>query len=179
MTVSKLPSDRRRVVPDNRVDLNLLPFMNLMTLLIPFLLASIQFMTLAVVDVSMPSIAPVRTTTPPDATPEPPLELTIGITESEFVVRGKTERLAEPATIPIDDLAGLTALMVEVREERPAACDPPGTRSGWAPPEACNVILAPDSNVLYERVIEAMDATRETQEITLFPYVVVAGGVLH
>ncbi|MCP4872759.1 MAG: hypothetical protein GY898_29055 [Proteobacteria bacterium] len=175
MTESNKPSDRRRAASGDAVDLNLLPFMNLMTLLIPFLLASIQFMTLAVVDVSMPSIASVRTTSTPD---EPPLELTVGISESEFAITGKSERLPEPEIIPIDDLAALTALMVELRAERPVACDPPASRADWTPPEACNVILAPDSTVRYETVIAAMDATRETEEQSLFPYVVVAGGLL-
>jgi len=177
MTQSNRPSDRRRDAADGRIDLNLLPFMNLMTLLIPFLLASIQFMTLAVVDVSMPAIAPVRTTTPPEATPEPPLELTIGITETEYLVAGRADRLAEPVAIPIGELGELTALMKEVRAERPADCDARADRGTWVPPELCNVIVAPGLGVLYERIIEVMDASRETEEQTLFPYVVVAGGV--
>ena len=48
------PSDRRRSAGTSLEppELNLLPFMNLMTLLIPFLLVSIQFVTLAVIDSS-------------------------------------------------------------------------------------------------------------------------------
>ena len=54
--MSQKPSDRRRSRTADEVSLNLLPFMNLMTLLIPFLLASIQFVSLAVIDSSLPAI---------------------------------------------------------------------------------------------------------------------------
>lgn len=179
MTHPSKPSERRCGASDGPIDLNLLPFMNLMTLLIPFLLASIQFMTLAVVDVSMPSIGPARPSTPEEVPLEPPLELTIAITETEYVVAGKAERLAVPVSIPVDELAGLTELMGQLRDERPADCDARAAGSGRTPPESCNVILAPEPGVPYEVIIGVMDATRETEARSLFPYVVVAGGVAH
>lgn len=81
------PSDRRRSKPSDEVELTLLPFMNLMTLLIPFLLASVQFVTLAVIDSSLPAIGQPK---PSDSKKDekPPLNLTIGITDEGFTVAG-------------------------------------------------------------------------------------------
>ena len=39
-------------------ELNLVPIMNLVTILIPFLLLSVQFVSLAVIDSTLPAIGP-------------------------------------------------------------------------------------------------------------------------
>ena len=84
------PSDRRRSSMSSTEvpELNLMPFMNLMTLLIPFLLASIQFVTLAVIDSSLPAIGQPQPTTEDDEDDKPPLNLTVGITTEGFTVAG-------------------------------------------------------------------------------------------
>ncbi len=153
-------------------ELNLLPFMNLMTLLIPFLLVSIQFMNLAVVDVSQPAIAPARATSPP---PEPAedLELKIAITQTEYVVAGNTDRLDPAVTLQAGEVEALARLLREVRDAVPAACD----GVAGPVPEACNVIVAPEGDVPYQAMITAMDAAREDDAGLLFPYAVVAAGV--
>ena len=88
------PSDRRRSGSgDNEIQLNLLPFMNLMTLLIPFLLASIQFVSLAVIDSSLPAIGQPQPSDDKDKDETPPLNLTIGITDEGFTVAGSAKVL--------------------------------------------------------------------------------------
>jgi len=76
------------------ITLNLLPFMNLMTLLIPFLLLSASFITIAVIDSSLPAIGQPQ---PKDKTEEedkePPLNLQIAITEDGFTVSGSSPLL--------------------------------------------------------------------------------------
>jgi hypothetical protein len=62
--------------------------MNLMTLLIPFLLVSIQFVTLAVIDSSLPAIGQPQPSDQPDEDDKPPLNLTVGITEEGFTIAG-------------------------------------------------------------------------------------------
>lgn len=94
MSVHK-PSDRRRTAGTSLEppELNLLPFMNLMTLLIPFLLVSIQFVTLAVIDSSLPAIGQPQPSEEKDEDEIPPLNLTVGITEDGFTVAGSAPML--------------------------------------------------------------------------------------
>ena len=146
-------------------ELTLLPFMNLMTLLIPFLLVSAQFVSLATIDSSAPSIVP------PSASAESePLYLTIGISDDGFLLRGNSEALeaAQPIERLSDgryDFAALTDRLDGLKE---------------AHPQEENVILAPDDDITYETVVAVMDAARRTAGASgrdLFPHVVFAGGV--
>lgn len=76
------------------ITLNLLPFMNLMTLLIPFLLLSASFITIAVIDSSLPAIgAPQPKDKQDEEEKEPPLNLQIGVTEEGFTVSGTSPLL--------------------------------------------------------------------------------------
>lgn len=81
------PNERRRERKEVDPDLNLLPMMNLITLLIPFLLMSAQFVTLAIIDSSLPAIGQPQ---PSDEKKDdkPPLSLTVGITEEGFTIAG-------------------------------------------------------------------------------------------
>ncbi|MFK7927181.1 MAG: hypothetical protein AB8H79_03260, partial [Myxococcota bacterium] len=51
------------------VDLNLIPIMNLVTLLIPFLLMSAQFVSYAIIESSLPAIDETAVPTPVESTP--------------------------------------------------------------------------------------------------------------
>lgn len=67
--------------------LDLVPIMNLVTILIPFLLMSAQFVTLAVIDSTLPAIGPPQEVQEePD---EPPLMLSIAVTDQGFTVLGE------------------------------------------------------------------------------------------
>jgi biopolymer transport protein ExbD len=167
---------------------NLVPIMNLVTILIPFLLLTVQFVHLAVIDSSLPAIgAPKATSDQVDD--KPPLMLTIAITDRGFIVGGNATILStgddevgqitdvaqaverEP-TIPLDgegnySFVKLTELLVKVKSEYP---------------DEQNVILIPESEIKYETIVHSMDASRdhlpegaEKSEL-LFPFVVIAGG---
>lgn len=88
---------KRRKRGDEQVEeisLNLMPFMNLMTLLIPFLLLSASFVTIAVIDSSLPAIgAPQPKDKDDEEEKEPPLNLQIGITDDGFTVSGSSPLL--------------------------------------------------------------------------------------
>ncbi len=152
---------------------NLVPIMNLVTILIPFLLLSVTFVHLAVVDSSLPAISPGVT---PDVES---INLSVAITDRGFVVQGESPLLAtEPEaeaspTIPRTadgklDFQALSELMVHVKAAHPGEH---------------NVILIPETQINYEEIVHTMDATREhlpegaqAREL-LFPHVVIAGGV--
>jgi biopolymer transport protein ExbD len=165
-------------------DLDLVPIMNLVTILIPFLLMASQFVSLAVIDSTLPAIgAPPEETTEPEET----LNLTVAITDEGFTVAGSDAVLQsevaegeEPEpTIPCPnslcssvadyDVKELTRLLSDIKER-------------WQDEE--NVILVPEASVEYEVLVATMDAAREDPETkvgdkaaSLFPFVVIAGGV--
>lgn len=168
---------------DQAEELDLVPIMNLVTILIPFLLMASSFVSLAAIDSTLPAIGQ-----PPEATdeePKPTLSLSIGITSEGFRVIGGDDRLKgdgdskekKGAPIPCTkpgcptpeayDVQALNELLVKLKAD-------------WEEEE--NVILVPESEVPYEVIIMTMDATRKNpdksgDDANLFPYVVIAGGV--
>lgn len=170
--------------PPEADDLNLIPIMNLVTLLIPFLLLSAQFVSYAVIDSTLPAVCATRCDD--DAPPDQPLNLTLALSASGYVLRGESERhpnLGEGATFPcrtpgcsgplLDawDVAGLRAALVDLKHDHPYED---------------HAILVPSPDVPYEAMILAMDALREDPDQPgdgacdgrcLFPLVTIAGGV--
>ncbi len=172
--------------------LNLVPVMNLVTILIPFLLMAAEFVQLAVIDSTLPQIGPIKTV---EEEPEkPPLNLSLAITEKGITVLGAdavlfpdgkpeaAEGEEQPPTVPcksggactgVDDYdwKRLTSILAQIKDEYP---------------DDENVILVPDSRIKYEIIVKAMDASREDVDNPgpdgkprlLFPYVVIAGGAM-
>lgn len=171
--------------------LNLVPIMNLVSILIPFLLMAAQFVHLAVIDSTLPAIGPPQVVEEEDT--DPPLMLSLALTDEGITVLGADAVLnpegggeAAPAegeepepTIPCKDrpcsgpdsydYERLTEILGEIKDEYP---------------DDENVILVPESKVEYEVLVRVMDASREDVENKsedgtprlLFPYVVIAGG---
>ncbi len=173
-------------------ELNLIPVMNLVSILIPFLLMAAQFVHLAVIDSTLPAIGtPQEVEEEPD---KPPLRLTVAITDKGLIIGGADQIInpegaeapppaegeERPPTIPCKsggtctspddyDYAELTRLLGLIKDEYP---------------DEENVILLPESRIPYEVIVRVMDATREDRENKdasgkprlLFPYVVIAGG---
>ncbi len=105
-------------------DLNLAPIMNLVMILIPLLLISIEFEKMGVINVSAPriNVGPVEEQDQPD---EPPLNLTIGISSSGFTIAATGAKLMPMegcpdvgATICVDKSADVTTFMGEVKSLR-------------------------------------------------------------
>jgi biopolymer transport protein ExbD len=183
---------RRSVIGDEA--LNLIPIMNLVSILIPFLLMAAQFVHLAVIDSTLPAIGDPQET-PPDEDDEPPLQLSLVLTSRGITVAGADAILkpegAEGAAEPI-----------EGEEEQPTIpCKDPNCATAESYdyeeltrilglikdeyPDDENVILVPESRIPYEVIILTMDASRQDsnssaddgQPRTLFPFVVIAGGI--
>jgi len=168
---------------EGNAELDLVPIMNLVTILIPFLLMSAQFVSLAVIDSSLPAISTEVVETTEEDTEEK-LNLQLLITDKGFTLKGASKVLAEddPENGPViacteegcptaesynyEELTRRTALVKET----------------W--PDEENVIFVPTSQVAYEVIIHSMDAMRNNPEEKdedgkaelLFPYVVMAGG---
>jgi biopolymer transport protein ExbD len=182
-------------------ELNLVPIMNLVTILIPFLLMAAQFVSYAVIDSTLPAIGP---PVPVEEEPEQkPLNLSIMVTDDGFTVsgnhpelekhgsgaegeeKGSTIKCLTPGCTyergagqgPQDtyDIAALRTLLTKIKDDRP---------------EEKNVILVPEGGIPYDVLVLTMDATRENPDAggtesadnqclgrCLFPFVVIAGGV--
>jgi biopolymer transport protein ExbD len=168
-------------------ELNLIPIMNLVTILIPFLIMAAQFVQLSVIDSTLPAIGPPQ---PAEETPDkPPLKLSLAITGKGITVLGAdavlfpagapplAEGEARPPTIPcgggkcqrVSDYAwkDLTRELSKIKDMYP---------------DEQNVILVPDGDIHYEVLVKTMDASRD-DKLTggardLFPFVVIAGGAI-
>lgn len=162
-------------------ELDLVPIMNMVTILIPFLLLSVQFVSIAVIDSTLPAIG--KPAEPSDTEPEEKLNLSVAITDKGYTIMGASGVLGnakgEGSTVPClrdgcpsaeaYDQKKLTEMLGQIKDEYS---------------EEKNVILVPESNIPYEVLIATMDATREDPETKvkekpreLFPFVVIAGGV--
>lgn len=168
-------------------DLDLVPIMNLVTILIPFLLMASSFVSLAVIDSTLPAIGAPQETTEDD--PDETLNLSIIVTDEGFTVAGNDAVLKGPEGAEVDpedsgptvpcsksncpsadsyDVKELTRLLSQIKDR-------------WEDEE--NVILVPESGIPYEVLVMTMDAAREDPDTKvdgkaklLFPYVVIAGG---
>lgn len=194
------PSQRRRAQKTQEVELNLLPFMNLMTLLIPFLLLSAQFVSLAVIDSSLPAIGAPSTKTEEKKDDKPPLNLTVGITGEGFTVAGSANVLGGPEGGDAEEKGPTIPMTMDDGYCRKVQCGDKADCLHTTPchdfkalqelivrvkdeyPDEENVILAPNADIKYSVIVGVMDASRDykpagaKEREPLFPYVVIAGG---
>ncbi len=155
-------------------DLDLLPVMNLVTILIPMLLMGATVVNLAVIDSTLPAIVP-----GPNES-EPGLQLTVAVTDQGIGLKGAAGAIeaAEDLDIPCQrqpcgvdgyDYDSLTQALARIKDEHP---------------DESSLILLPEARVSYEVLVKVMDAAREDRSQPdasgeprlLFPSVVMAGG---
>ena len=175
---------RRQVEPPD--DLNLVPVMNLVSVLIPFLLMAAEFVSLAAIHSTLPTIGPPQPD--PQEPDQAPLNLTVAIGVEGLEVQGAAAALGEEGgegatsmpcrgggrcgDVDAYDWQGLTRLLARVKDARP---------------DEESVILVPDERVQYEVLVRAMDVCREDRSgaaasgapRALFPRVVIAGGAIN
>jgi len=150
-------------------ELNLVPIMNLVSILIPFLLVAAQFVNLAVVDTSLPGIQGQDS----DPVEPPERQISVAITGEGLTVLGANDVLGVqdtggfdiPSTGQDHDTRELTRVLGLVKDEAP---------------EIEDIVLVPDSSIAYEDLIDVMDAARSESQAEggrlLFPNQVIAGG---
>lgn len=149
--------ESHRSAQDN---LDLVPIMNLVTILIPFLLMSAQFVAVAIIDSSAPGITDENSVSAkPDS-----VEVMVTIAAEGMYVAADDEVVALPcakgcATASDYDLPGLTEILGLVKDQHP---------------QEDRVVLAPESTIPYEVLVASMDASRQDGDRELFPRVVIA-----
>ncbi len=153
--------------PSEKIDLDLVPIMNLVTILIPFLLLSAQFVQVSAIDVSPPAAVSV------DPPVDEPLALRVQIDEMGFSVHTSGAALEEP--VAIGCVGGFC--------RSPGAWDTRGLQEQLRElkrdfPNEVAMILQPSADIPYEVVVAALDASRATRDgLELFPAVSIAGGL--
>jgi len=138
----------------SRIDttLNLIPYMDLMVVLIPFLLTGVVFSKLAVLELKLPTAA----AGPSAPEPKQPFSLIVTLQQDAVTVRGGGLSVVRlPRQNGQYDLAGLATTLRQIKS---------------AYPQEKALILLSEPDIPYESLIAVMDACREgpaSQE--LFP----------
>jgi biopolymer transport protein ExbD len=152
--------------------LNLVPIMNLVTILIPVLLVAIKSVELSIIDTTLPPIN-TNASTPPADDPNPPLNLRLRVTNKGVWVCGADEYIdvndpqckcdrnpditckgAVCKDTKSYDWAGLKQKLITIKDEVDKTA-----REGRE-----NVTFEPTTNVRYETLIKMMDVSREDQD---------------
>jgi biopolymer transport protein ExbD len=150
-------------------ELNLVPYMDIVTNIIIFLLASVvNQVSLANINVSVPSIsggAGAEDTPPPE---KPPLNLTVSVGATGFTVAASGGVLPIVAKLPNGryDFKSLTAKLKEIKSAPDNAAE---TKANFSA----------DANISYDVVVATLDAMRmDDAGKILFPDVAFAAGIL-
>jgi biopolymer transport protein TolR len=152
---------------EETTEINLVPYMDIVTNIIIFLLASVvQQVPLGNINVSSPTIG----SGAGESQPEPekqPLNLTVTVAQNGFIIAGSGAVIPPVPKLPSGqyDFDGLTNKLTEIKKD-------------VAPGETKATFNA-DSFIPYELVIKTLDAMREDKGgKALFPDIVFAAGIL-
>jgi len=152
---------RRRVHPHEHTgELNIVPYLDIVVNLVMFMLLSMTgLISLGVLNVSTPKIGGAASATQADPAEQPKLLLTVAIAKQGFYIAGAGGVLgadaaspdaARPPTIPLKggkyDYAALTEQMKVIKSQFP---------------NETQLILSADADVIYEVLVQTMDACRE------------------
>lgn len=173
-------SKRKRELPVSG-DINVIPFIDMLSVIIIFLIMVVSFVNLGAVESSLPRAGGgggAEVVQGGEQKEEERLDLTIAITERGFYVGGAgailIQRGGEP-TIPIKpngehDFQALNDKLWEIKQRYP---------NEWT------VIILPEDSIRYDVIIKTMDAAREKWveengkrvKKYLFPNVAIAAGI--
>jgi biopolymer transport protein ExbD len=146
---------------------DLIPVMNLVCLLIPFLLLTATFVQYAVIHVTSPRFVP----GPGQVETDPGLDLTVLVTDEGFTLSTRGRTLGTGPTVPVvhgpgragHDYASLTARLRQIKDDNEGES---------------RINIGAERNIDYDIVVKVMDATREDGSGELFPDVVLLAGVI-
>jgi len=154
--------------PAGSQDLDLVPIMNLVTILIPFLLFSASFVSLATIDSTLPAFSDEK---PADDAPETSGAKLL-ITGDGYTLRTDAEPIEDGLELLCRGEGCASAGSYDHGALRDALAD---IKQYW--PEDDTLIITSEEEVQYEILVAAMDAVR-VDELgqDLYPAVVLAGG---
>jgi biopolymer transport protein TolR len=149
-------------------ELNLVPYLDIITNIIIFLLASVAYnVAFGNVNVTLPTLAQ-GSGAVAEEPEQPPLNLTVTASNTGFIIAGGGGVMAPIPKLPDGkyDYQGLTARLMEIKAA-------PGNAN------ETKVTFNADAQIPYEIVVESLDAMRTGKDSKeLFPDVVFAAGIL-
>lgn len=159
----------RRHIEAATGEINLVPYMDIVVNLILFLmLTSTGFIQFAVINGSAPMIG--AGDTPIEEPKDPPLNLTIGVTDRGFIVAGLGGSLQPPGAqtepnvpkVGVDyNYQQLTQKLIEIKASFR---------------HETKVIITASPTIPYEVIVKVMDASRQNGKEELFPDVLISPG---
>lgn len=189
-------------------DVNLIPIMNLVCLLIPFLLYTAAFIQFACIHVASPRFQNRSAVTPPDDQQQEALNLMLLITDQGFRLAASGGVLPEGCASAAEEGESASAPTVPLNPGAESCTDAQGyptpqqraersnLRLGPPPcafnfqrlhecivriheeyPDERQIIISGENRIDFDVLINAMDATRGTEETPLFPEVILSSGV--
>ena len=156
---------------DDDTELNMIPIMNIFLVIIPFLLTSVSFFHIKVISTSVPVMADsMHESVKPEKIK---LTVIVEMRRADMRLSAAAEKLdpqeleqfkqkIKPQTAGMYPLMELNAYLQSIKSIYPASD---------------TLILIPDETVIYESIIQAMDAARNFNESPLFPNVVLSGSL--
>jgi len=175
MTRSQVRAAMRRMrdhhdeLEEETGEINLVPYMDIVTNIIIFLLASVvNQVSLGNINVSVPTLASGASAADPEVPPKPPLNLTVSVGATGFTVAASGGVLPVIPKLPNGqyDYNGLTAKLVEIKSAPDNA-------------EETKANFNADGSIPYDIVVATLDAMRQNDAgKVLFPDVAFAAGIL-
>jgi biopolymer transport protein TolR len=152
---------------EEHIEINLVPYMDIVTNIIIFLLASVVTQVpLGNVNVSSPTIG-VGDSSSTENKEKPPLNLTVTLASNGFIIAGSGAVIDPIKKLPSGqyDFDGLTNKLAEIKKE--------------IAPDETKATFNADAYIPYDLVIKTLDAMREDKKgKMLFPDILFAAGIL-
>jgi len=162
---------KKRSKSSEETDLDMVPVMNMFLVLIPFLLMSASFFHLKAINTSVPVLSEVTDETITKRN-EIKLTVVVEIKSTQICISAISDEIEE------DALKNLSSVIERKEENEPMALLAAGLKKIKADyPASDTIIIIPEDNVVYDTIIQAMDAARYSDESPLFPKVVLSGKV--
>ena len=156
---------------DDDTELNMIPIMNIFLVIIPFLLTSISFFHIKAISTSVPVLADSSA----QSLKSDKIKLTVIVELQKSNMRlsatsdeidpqalNKFEQLFDLPQKGVYPLQKLNEYLQSIKRKYP---------------QSDTLILIPDEGVIYESIIQAMDAARTFNSTSLFPNVVLSGSL--
>ncbi len=162
-------NNRKKTEDDS--ELNMIPIMNIFLVIIPFLLTSVSFFHIKAISTSVPVLA--------DSSPDADIQQTVRLT---VIVEMRPSDLRLSA---ISDALNPEVLQDydQLLKRNPDGSYPLGQLNQYLQslkstyPASDTLLLIPDNTIIYESIIQAMDAARSVNDNPLFPNVVFSGSL--
>ncbi|TNE44784.1 MAG: hypothetical protein EP343_29430 [Deltaproteobacteria bacterium] len=166
-------------------DINIMPLMNIIMLLIPFLIISAEFITIGVINVSAPKMSTGEPTqSEPQKKKKKPLNLTISVTSRGFTIITRGSKISQGCDMsaaamqnPQKKLPTIRKLSDKYDYKKLQGCL---TKIKKLFPDEKRVIIMSEPKIQYKVIVGIMDHSREKEVLKndLFPEVVLSAGVI-